>query len=146
MGMHMSLVMIRADGSEFIESDPRYKAVNAVEERSRFYARGEVLFSKYASQDFMFSDPHVCPWYGRGLPDWLNAEQRQAMDEGCSPTWLTIDELLAVDWDAPLRPWPDPNWLVPQLGSRRDKLGEEFIEWTRTLQRNGVVLIAVSAS
>lgn len=146
MGLHMQLVLIRADGSEWIESNPAYKFKNDDGGFTRSYLRVEGLFEKWATMDFMFEDDHSCPWYGRGLPDWLTPDQREEMRYGVSPTWFTIEELAAVDWDAPLRPWPDPDWLVPQLGSRREKLGETFIAWTRMLQAEGVAKIAVTAS
>lgn len=144
MGMHVSMVLIRADGSEFIETDPRYKSDDPFIKRS--YIRGETLHDKWNSQDFLLLDSHACLWHERGLPDWLNAEQREDLEQGCGHTWFTIEELMAVDWDAPLRPWPDPHYTVPQEGTRREKLGEEFVQWAYGLRDAGVVKVALSAS
>lgn len=41
----------------------------------------------------------------RGLPDDMSAEGRELIedpDDGHSDTWLTLDEVLAYDWDQPI--------------------------------------------
>ena len=147
MGLHITMVLLRADDSEHFETDPRYKSQDPEDlGNDRSYLRGNVLHDKYSSQDFLLLDRHACPWHDRGLPDWLNPEQFEALRYGCDPTWFTIQELMSVDWDAPLRPWPDPYRTQPDPTSRREKLGEDFIEWARRLQEAGVTRIALSAS
>lgn len=135
---YVSMVLICADGSEYFETDPRYKPQDPEDlSMQRIYLRGETLHGKWHSQDFLLLDDHVCPWYGRGLPDWLNQEQREGFFGGQYVTWFTIDELMAVDWDAPFRPWPE-------TGTRREKLGNDFVLRAAGLKEAGVVKVTLS--
>lgn len=86
------------------------------------FARDKTEFALLGHPGFSVVEPLVRP---RGLPErmWPPTQQWCAASEFCHVSWLSVDDLLAIDWTAPVRyrSHQHPN----QVGGRSSAAGTE---------------------
>lgn len=136
MSVHATLILLRTDGTELIERDKPYKGVwEPGDEFFRGYIRDGETFNRRTCGFLGYCEGET-PWYRRGVPvGLLNEGQLNDMSLDDDVTWFTLEEALALDWDAPFN--PDSH----STGSRREVLGEYFIAWLEYLKAEGVIII-----
>jgi hypothetical protein len=100
----------------------------------------------YRHYDFLGLDQAACPIKIRGLPKDLTAEQMHDLDDGSGQNYFLISELLSIDWESLYYETSDSPYIYRPLETKRQILGQRFIDWINDLAVCGIERISISFS
>ena len=156
MGVHLTITAHRRTPEGWVEVRGLCDELDMdIEEdesdHNRSFVREE--WFRYEQFDFLGAHPYYSPWYGRGIPEDSPASEKHFHADQGYPTYFTMDELKAVEWDKSCdllfeergQPMPPDQFMCDDATvTLREYVGPKFMEWIAYLTAMDIDRFCVS--